>query len=155
MTTRNQLSTTCIDECFNSWIKVTLSVGVQTHSLNLTIIPKGSSILIIFFPLHHIIGGIFGAFFNAINHHLSIFRVRFIKNRPMRVIESLLVATMSSCVAFSLIYFHNDCQPVGVYNTTATLQVSLLFFVTKQLVNKQSAWKICCKPIQIELVSYE
>ena len=69
-----------------------------------------------------ICGGLFGAFFNAINHHLSIFRMRFVKNRPMRVLESLIVAIMSSCVAFTLIYFNNDCQPVGVYNSTQTLQ---------------------------------
>ncbi|XP_066926513.1 H(+)/Cl(-) exchange transporter 7-like [Clytia hemisphaerica] len=74
------------------------------------------------FMVMGVVGGLFGALFNAINHHLSIFRVRFIKNRPMRVIEALIVATMSSCVAFSLIYFHNDCRPVGTFNTTATLQ---------------------------------
>ncbi|XP_057310873.1 H(+)/Cl(-) exchange transporter 7-like [Hydractinia symbiolongicarpus] len=74
------------------------------------------------FMMMGVLGGLFGALFNAINHHLTIYRMRFVKNRPLRVIESLIVATMSSCVAFSLIYFYNDCQPVGSYNSTGTLQ---------------------------------
>jgi len=74
------------------------------------------------FMMLGVFGGLFGALFNAINHSLSIFRIRFVKSKPMRVIECLMVATMSSCVAFSLIYFYNDCQPVGNYNMTQTLQ---------------------------------
>lgn len=51
---------------------------------------------------------------------------RFVKSKPLRVIESLIVATMSSCVAFSLIYFYDDCRPLGNFNMTQTLQVRYL-----------------------------
>ena len=51
---------------------------------------------------------------------------RFVKSKPLRVIESLIVATMSSCVAFSLIYFYDDCRPLGNFNATQTLQVRCL-----------------------------
>lgn len=74
------------------------------------------------FMIIGIIGGLFGALFNAINHHLTIFRMKFVKTKPMRALEPVIVAVMSSCVAFTLIYFINDCQPVGVYNSTQTLQ---------------------------------
>jgi len=69
-----------------------------------------------------IIGGLLGAIFNAINHHLSIFRAKFIKQRPLRVIEALIVGMISSVVAFNLIYFKPDCAPFGNNNATDVLQ---------------------------------
>uniref|UniRef100_T2MFU2 Chloride channel protein n=1 Tax=Hydra vulgaris TaxID=6087 RepID=T2MFU2_HYDVU len=69
-----------------------------------------------------VFGGLFGALFNTVNQRLAMFRVRFIKNRPMRVIESVIIAIISSCVTFCLIYFQSDCKPEGLFNATQTLQ---------------------------------
>jgi len=74
------------------------------------------------FMIMGIIGGLLGAIFNAINHHLSIFRAKFIKQRPLRVIEALIVGMISSVVAFNLIYFKPDCAPFGNNNATDVLQ---------------------------------
>ena len=49
--------------------------------------------------------------------------LRFIKQRPLRVIEALIVGMISSVVAFNLIYFKPDCAPFGNNNATDVLQV--------------------------------
>lgn len=69
-----------------------------------------------------ILGGLFGALFNAINHHLSIFRMKFVTTNWVRVIEALIVSTLSSTSAFVLIYFYHDCKPIGAANITRPLQ---------------------------------
>eukprot|EP00112_Aurelia_sp_Birch-Aquarium-sp1_P015614 Seg3478.1 transcript_id=Seg3478.1/GoldUCD/mRNA.D3Y31 product="Chloride channel 7 alpha subunit" protein_id=Seg3478.1/GoldUCD/D3Y31 len=74
------------------------------------------------FMVMGIIGGLLGAIFNAINHHLSIFRMRFIKQRPLRVLEAVIVGLISSVIAFNLIYFKSECAPVGNENGTHILQ---------------------------------
>lgn len=68
-------------------------------------------------------GGLLGALFNSINYHLTLFRSKFLQHRPIRALEPIIVAVMSTCISFSLIYFMNDCKPLGVYNSTQTLQL--------------------------------
>lgn len=52
----------------------------------------------------------------------------------MRVLEAVVVALMSACSAFGLIYFCNDCRPLGSANITHPLQVrakqALMFYCT-------------------------
>eukprot|EP00794_Sanderia_malayensis_P009333 gene9333-10316_t len=74
------------------------------------------------FMVMGIIGGLLGAVFNSINYRLSVFRMRFIKQRPLRVIEAVLVGLISSVVAFNLIYFKEDCISIGNPNITHKLQ---------------------------------
>lgn len=74
------------------------------------------------FFLMAIAGGLFGALFNAINHHLSLFRLKYVKKNWVRVVESLIVATLSATSAFGLIYFCQDCKPIGAANITRPLQ---------------------------------
>lgn len=59
-----------------------------------------------------------------INQSFIISAIRFVKHRPLRVIEAIIVGMISSVVAFNLIYFKPDCAPVGNINTTDVLQVN-------------------------------
>ncbi|XP_027897993.1 H(+)/Cl(-) exchange transporter 7 isoform X2 [Xiphophorus couchianus] len=59
------------------------------------------------------IGGGLGAFFNFLNYWLTIFRIRYVHRPCLQVIEAMLVAAVNATVAFILIYFSTDCQPLG------------------------------------------
>lgn len=79
-------------------------------------------------------GGLVGAGFNTLNYYLTIFRIRYIYNRCQQVIEAILVAIVTACVSFVMLYFIKDCQPLsedvdhplqlfcgdGEYNSAAT-----------------------------------
>uniref|UniRef100_A0A672L6S5 Chloride channel protein n=1 Tax=Sinocyclocheilus grahami TaxID=75366 RepID=A0A672L6S5_SINGR len=65
-----------------------------------------------FFPFHFP-GGVLGALFNIINYWLTIFRIRYIHRPCLQVMEAMLVAAVTATVSFAMIYFSNDCQPLG------------------------------------------
>ena len=50
---------------------------------------------------------------------------RFVTTNWVRVIEALIVSTLSATSAFVLIYFYHDCKPIGAANITRPLQVLL------------------------------
>uniref|UniRef100_A0A3Q3CFS2 Chloride channel protein n=1 Tax=Haplochromis burtoni TaxID=8153 RepID=A0A3Q3CFS2_HAPBU len=59
------------------------------------------------------LGGLLGALFNSLNYWLTIFRIRYVHRPCLQVIEALLVAAVTAAVSFTMIYFSNDCQPLG------------------------------------------
>ncbi|KAG7459475.1 hypothetical protein MATL_G00211080 [Megalops atlanticus] len=59
------------------------------------------------------IGGLLGALFNVLNYWLTIFRIRYIHRPCLQVMEAMLVAAVTATVSFAMIYFSNDCQPLG------------------------------------------
>lgn len=63
------------------------------------------------------IGGLLGALFNVLNYWLTIFRIRYIHRPCLRVMEAMLVAAVTATVSFTMIYFSNDCQPLGPEDT--------------------------------------
>uniref|UniRef100_A0A8C2JZD7 Chloride channel protein n=1 Tax=Cyprinus carpio TaxID=7962 RepID=A0A8C2JZD7_CYPCA len=63
------------------------------------------------------LGGVLGALFNIINYWLTIFRIRYIHRPCLQVMEAMLVAAVTATVSFAMIYFSNDCQPLGQDNT--------------------------------------
>uniref|UniRef100_A0A673K576 Chloride channel protein n=1 Tax=Sinocyclocheilus rhinocerous TaxID=307959 RepID=A0A673K576_9TELE len=63
------------------------------------------------------LGGVLGALFNVINYWLTIFRIRYIHRPCLQVMEAMLVAAVTATVSFAMIYFSNDCQPLGQDNT--------------------------------------
>lgn len=69
-----------------------------------------------------IVGGLLGTLFNAINHRLCIFRMRYVRKNWLRVVEAMIVSVMSATFAFTLIYFYDDCKPIGAANITRPLQ---------------------------------
>ncbi|XP_014879138.1 H(+)/Cl(-) exchange transporter 7 isoform X1 [Poecilia latipinna] len=63
------------------------------------------------------IGGGLGAFFNFLNYWLTIFRIRYVHRPCLQVMEAMLVAAVTATVAFIMIYFSTDCQPLGPDHT--------------------------------------
>ncbi|XP_075942583.1 H(+)/Cl(-) exchange transporter 7 isoform X2 [Anarhichas minor] len=63
------------------------------------------------------IGGLLGALFNKLNYWLTIFRIRYVHRPALQVIEAMLVAAVTTTVSFTMIYFSNDCQPLGPEHT--------------------------------------
>ncbi|XP_060945474.1 H(+)/Cl(-) exchange transporter 7 isoform X1 [Limanda limanda] len=59
------------------------------------------------------IGGLLGALFNILNYWLTIFRIRYVHRPCLQVMEAMLVAAVTAAVSFTMIYFSNDCQPLG------------------------------------------
>uniref|UniRef100_A0AAX7VQL5 Chloride channel protein n=1 Tax=Astatotilapia calliptera TaxID=8154 RepID=A0AAX7VQL5_ASTCA len=59
------------------------------------------------------LGGLLGALFNSLNYWLTIFRIRYVHRPCLQVMEALLVAAVTAAVSFTMIYFSNDCQPLG------------------------------------------
>ncbi|XP_029914227.1 H(+)/Cl(-) exchange transporter 7 isoform X1 [Myripristis murdjan] len=59
------------------------------------------------------IGGLLGALFNVLNYWLTIFRIRYVHRPCLQVMEAMLVAAVTATVSFAMIYFSNDCQPLG------------------------------------------
>ncbi|XP_054652776.1 H(+)/Cl(-) exchange transporter 6 isoform X2 [Dunckerocampus dactyliophorus] len=79
-----------------------------------------------FFVLMGIVGGLLGALFNCMNRNLAKYRMRHIhpKAKFIRVIESLLVAMVTSVVIFAASMFLGECRdlysPTG-HNTTLSV----------------------------------
>uniref|UniRef100_UPI0037E745F5 H(+)/Cl(-) exchange transporter 7 isoform X2 n=1 Tax=Semicossyphus pulcher TaxID=241346 RepID=UPI0037E745F5 len=63
------------------------------------------------------IGGLLGALFNVLNYWLTIFRIRYVHRPCLQVMEAMLVAAVTATVSFAMIYFSNDCQPLGPDHT--------------------------------------
>ncbi|KAF7265234.1 chloride channel protein 7 isoform X1 [Rhynchophorus ferrugineus] len=59
------------------------------------------------------VGGLLGALWNHINYKITVFRMRYLRARWLRVIEACLVAIVSATVGFLLMFLINDCKPLG------------------------------------------
>lgn len=58
-------------------------------------------------------GGLLGALWNHVNYKITCFRLQFVTQKWLKVIEALLVAILSATMGFLMIYFINDCKPLG------------------------------------------
>lgn len=82
------------------------------------------------FLLLGVSGGLFGALWNSMNTRINLFRSRFIKFKFARVLEAMLVAMMGVSLACVMIYFINDCRPLGNDPTDYPTQVmNMIIFV--------------------------
>jgi chloride channel 7 len=59
------------------------------------------------------LGGLLGAFWNFINYKLSVFRMRYIRMRWLKVVEACMVAAISATLGFLMMFLLNDCKPLG------------------------------------------
>ncbi|XP_008197508.2 H(+)/Cl(-) exchange transporter 7 [Tribolium castaneum] len=59
------------------------------------------------------LGGLSGALWNHINYKLSVFRMRYIRKRWLKVIEACIVAAVSATLGFLMMFLLNDCKPLG------------------------------------------
>lgn len=69
------------------------------------------------------IGGILGAFYTYINYKLTIFRMRYLKARILKVIEACFVAAVMATVGLLMTYSINDCKPLGQDPTEHPVQM--------------------------------
>lgn len=67
------------------------------------------------FMLMGSLGGLSGAFWIKINSTLNVFRDTFIKRKWIRVLEAVLVASLSASFGCLMMYLLNDCRPLGKY----------------------------------------
>ncbi|XP_074647081.1 H(+)/Cl(-) exchange transporter 7-like [Tubulanus polymorphus] len=101
-----------------------------------------SGVEIPIFILMGVIGGLLGALFNHINHKLTVFRIKHVYHKWTQLLEAMIVAGLSATVAFTLIYFSQDCQPLGKDDNEHPIQMfcndgeydamSSLFFKTPE-----------------------
>ncbi|XP_017885005.1 H(+)/Cl(-) exchange transporter 7 [Ceratina calcarata] len=59
------------------------------------------------------IGGLLGAGWNHVNYKISCFRLRYVKRKWLKVIEALSVAAIAATMGFTMLYFIDDCKPLG------------------------------------------
>ncbi|XP_049523316.1 H(+)/Cl(-) exchange transporter 7 isoform X1 [Dermacentor silvarum] len=56
-------------------------------------------------------GGLLGAVFNHVNFKLTVFRIRYLHRRWIKVIEAVAVAIVTASVGFLMIDISTDCRP--------------------------------------------
>nr|KAG5710384.1 hypothetical protein BaRGS_022202 [Batillaria attramentaria] len=59
-----------------------------------------------------LLGGLFGALFNFLNHKITLFRTRYLYPRWAQVLEAVLVAVITATFGFCSIVINNDCKPM-------------------------------------------
>ncbi|KAI5723524.1 hypothetical protein M8J76_007564 [Diaphorina citri] len=70
-----------------------------------------------------VFGGLTGALYNSLNHKLTVFRIRYMSARYVKVLEAVLVAMVSACVPIIMIYSIDDCRPLGEDPTEHAVQM--------------------------------
>ncbi|XP_043478610.1 H(+)/Cl(-) exchange transporter 7 [Leptopilina heterotoma] len=75
------------------------------------------------FMLVGTIGGAFGALWNHLNYKITCYRMKYIKKKWLKVVEVLLVATMSTTMGFLMMFFLSDCQDLGKDPTKFPIQL--------------------------------
>lgn len=75
------------------------------------------------FLLMGALGGVLGALFNHINYKLTVFRMRYITARPLKMLEAAIVAAVTASAGFLMIYLMNDCKPYGNGPTPNPIQM--------------------------------
>lgn len=65
------------------------------------------------FMLVGIIGGLLGALWNHLNYKITCFRMKYLKPKWLKLIDVVVIAVMSATMGFVMMYFSNDCQPLG------------------------------------------
>ncbi|XP_057341754.1 H(+)/Cl(-) exchange transporter 7 [Microplitis mediator] len=58
-------------------------------------------------------GGLMGAFWNYMNYKITVFRLKYIRRRWLKVVEVICVSIMAATMGSLMIYFLNDCKPLG------------------------------------------
>ncbi|CAH1401842.1 unnamed protein product [Nezara viridula] len=70
-----------------------------------------------------VIGGILGSVYTYVNYKLTVFRMRYIKARILKVLEACFVAAVSATVGLLMIYTLDDCKPLGQDPTEHPVQM--------------------------------
>ncbi|XP_032667841.1 H(+)/Cl(-) exchange transporter 7 [Odontomachus brunneus] len=75
------------------------------------------------FMLMGTLGGALGALWNHVNYKITCFRLRFVTRKWQKVLEALCVAMLSATMGFLMIYFIDDCKPLGKDPTKYPVQM--------------------------------
>ena len=75
------------------------------------------------FLIMGVIGGVLGALYNHINYKLTVFRMRYITARPLKMLEVAIVAACTATAGFLMIYLIPDCKPFGNGHTENPIQM--------------------------------
>ncbi|EDV56287.1 uncharacterized protein Dere_GG20318 [Drosophila erecta] len=75
------------------------------------------------FMILGVTGGLLGAAWNSLNTKINNFRKRFIPWKIGKVLEAVVVAMMGVTLACLMIYFINDCRPLGNDPTNNPVQL--------------------------------
>ncbi|XP_039293986.1 H(+)/Cl(-) exchange transporter 7 [Nilaparvata lugens] len=78
---------------------------------------------LVLFVLMGAIGGLLGSLFNYCNYKLTVFRMRYIRAKWMKVTEAVTVAAFSASIAMLMIYYLDECNPLGQDPTKYPLQM--------------------------------
>ncbi|XP_054264197.1 H(+)/Cl(-) exchange transporter 7-like [Macrosteles quadrilineatus] len=78
---------------------------------------------LIIFVVMGAIGGLLGAFYNFANHKLTVFRMRYIRSRWLKVLEVLLVSGVSCTLAIFMVYGMEQCVDIGDNPTPYPIQM--------------------------------
>ncbi|XP_073982659.1 chloride channel protein 7 [Rhodnius prolixus] len=78
---------------------------------------------LIFYAIMGVIGGVLGSFYTYVNYKLTVFRMRYIRARFLKVFEACLVAAVSATVGLLMIFALNDCKPLGQDPTQYPVQM--------------------------------
>lgn len=78
---------------------------------------------IVFFVGFGMFGGLTGAFYNCLNHKLTVFRLRYMSSNHVKVLEAVMVAAVSAVVPILMIYSIDDCRPLGEDPTEHPVQM--------------------------------
>ncbi|EGD74244.1 H(+)/Cl(-) exchange transporter 7 [Salpingoeca rosetta] len=65
------------------------------------------------FIIMGVIGGLLGAAFNSINEKLTHFRMHHVFTPHAKLLEVLAVTVLTTVIFFTLIFFSDDCLPLG------------------------------------------
>lgn len=68
-------------------------------------------------------GGLMGSIFNHANYKLTVFRMRYVSAKWMKVMEAMIVAALSATFGMFMIYTLNDCKPLGTDPTEYPIQM--------------------------------
>lgn len=58
-------------------------------------------------------GGLLGALWNHVNYKITCFRLRFVTRKWLKVVEALSLAILGATMGFLMLYFVDDCKPLG------------------------------------------
>ncbi|XP_063981533.1 H(+)/Cl(-) exchange transporter 7 [Diachasmimorpha longicaudata] len=69
------------------------------------------------------VGGLLGALWNHLNYKLYCIRLRYIRAKTWKIVEVVFAAVISVTIGFFMIYFINDCKPLGQDPTKYPVQM--------------------------------
>ncbi|BET01426.1 Chloride channel [Nesidiocoris tenuis] len=69
------------------------------------------------------VGGLLGSLYIHVNYKLTVFRMRYIRGRWLKVIEACLVAAITATVAMLMMFCISDCRSLGQDPTENPIQM--------------------------------